>query len=79
MYQDIPSPHIDAAMCDLLAKIQNFSDFYIDISCVRLTEKELEQLIVKLIINLTNELKGTLLAEMVSEIRDDKESFENCV
>lgn len=79
MCQDIPSPHIDAAICDLLAKVQSFSDSYIDIPCIRLTEKELEQLVIKLIVYLTNELKGDLLAEMVSEIRTDQKTFEDCV
>ncbi len=79
MCHDIPSPRIDAAICDLLAKIQNFSDSYIDISCVQLTERELEQLVVKLIVQLTKELKGNLLAEMISQIRDGKELFEDTI
>jgi len=74
--QDIPSSQIDAAICDLLAKIQNFSDSYIDISCIQLTEKEVEQLVIKLIVYLTNELKGSLLAEIVSEMRDDENPFK---
>lgn len=79
MCQDIPSPHIDAAICDLLTKVQNFSDSYIDIPCVHLMEKELEQLVVKLIVQLTKELKGNLLAEMISQIRDGKGLFEDSI
>lgn len=73
--QELPSPHIDAAICDLFAKLQNFSDPYSDISFVQLTERELEEIVVKLIVRLTNELQGKLLAELINEVRDYKKSL----
>lgn len=73
--QDLPSPRIDAAICDLLARLQNFSDSHIDISYIQLTELELEELTVRLIARLTYELQGQCLAELVSEIRDCEESL----
>jgi hypothetical protein len=46
---------------------------------VQLTEGELEELAIKLIVRLTNELHGQLLAELISEIRDYEESFEDLI
>ena len=79
LFQDQPSPRIDAAVCDLLAKIQNYSNSCLDVSWVQLTEGELEELAIKLIVRLTNELHGQLLAELISEIRDYEESFEDLI
>lgn len=79
LFQDQPSPRIDAAVCDLLTKIQNHSNSCLDVSWVQLTEGELEELAIKLIVHLTNELHGQLLAELISEIRDYEESFEDLI
>jgi hypothetical protein len=32
LFQDQPSPRIDAAVCDLLTKIQNYSNSCLDVS-----------------------------------------------
>jgi len=59
---DNPSPLIDAALLDLLARISNFSDDHFDTAFIALNESELEQLVVLLLQHWTKALDGRLLA-----------------
>lgn len=67
----IPSPLIDAAICDLILTITRFSDESFDSFCLNLTEYEVEFLVVRVVQKLTRELQGQTLKSLLTELRHD--------
>lgn len=67
-----PSPRIDAAICDLINRVSGFSDTHFDSWYCSLTEEEVEELVVRLIENVTEELNGEKLAYFLFKIRQNK-------
>jgi hypothetical protein len=65
-----PSPQIDAAICDLISQISNYSDSSFDAHWCALKEEEIEAMVVLLIKFLIEDLKGGKLAEYLSQIRE---------
>jgi hypothetical protein len=74
MQSNSPSTKIDSAICDLIAKLSNFSDEHFDTGWMHLTEDELETLTVHLIQHLTQNLDGRLLAGLLLMIREQAKS-----
>lgn len=73
MSQFTPSPKIDAAVCDLIVCINQFSDKYFDAEWCKLTDVEIEDLLVKLLTLLAKNLEGKVLASYVNEIRTERQ------
>lgn len=67
---DQPSPLIDRAIIDLLARINHFSDDHFDTAFVTLDESELESLVVLLLQHWTNHMDGRLLAGYLLVLRE---------
>ncbi|MBD2465728.1 hypothetical protein H6G89_32590 [Oscillatoria sp. FACHB-1407] len=67
----VPSPLIDAAICNLVILVSHFSDDYFDSQWLSLTEKEIEFLIVELIESLASELNGETLILLLRKIRTE--------
>jgi len=65
-----PSPAIDAALCDLIAHLTNYSDNEFDTDAIQVTEVELEQLVVLLIQHLTSTLSGRQLSGYLLLLRE---------
>lgn len=65
-----PSAKVDAAICDLVVKLSDFSDDHFNTQWMHLSEKELEVLVVKLIQYWTANLDGRLLSGILLEIRE---------
>lgn len=74
VHKSVPSPLIDAAVCDLIAAITHFSDDHFDSEWIGLQEEELEQLTVKLLQRLAKTLDGGLLGYLLLEIRSEADS-----
>ena len=70
LQSDNPSPLIDAALLDLLARISSFSDDHFDTAFIALDESELEPLVILLLQHWTHTLEGRLLAGCLLVIRD---------
>jgi hypothetical protein len=73
-----PSVRIDAAICDLLAKIYSFSDSDFETEAIELEENEIESIVVKLIEEVTNNLTGKALGFYLQAIRQSEQGKENC-
>lgn len=67
----MPSQLIDAAICDLISAITQFSDESFDSFWFKLTEGEVEFLVVRLLQGLTKELQGQTLKSLLEELRHD--------
>ncbi len=63
------SASIDAALCDLIAELSNYSDPDFDSQWLGLQEAELEQLIVLLLYYWRSQLNGRILAGLLLELR----------
>lgn len=64
-----PSAKIDAAICNLLARIYNFSDLDFETEAVGLREEEIELIVVRLIEEIRDNLTGRILSLHLQEIR----------
>lgn len=71
LHLQIPSIHIDSAICDLLLIISSFSDESFDAEFINLEEHEVEEIVVKLIKTMTNNISGKILAIFLQEIRQE--------
>lgn len=71
---EIPSPLIDAAICDLILAVGHFSDEYFDSVWLDLKE-EIEFLTVKLIQFTAKNLEGQMLEDYLQQIRGEVDSF----
>ncbi len=69
--QEKPSVQIDIAICELVVFLNQFSDSFFDSAWMRLSDSEVDFLIVKLINHLKQNLDGRLLTEFLLEIRQD--------
>lgn len=67
----IPSQLIDAAICDLISTIVQFSDESFDADWLNLTDYEVEFLVVRLLQELTRELQGQTLKSLLEKLRHD--------
>ncbi|PSB33939.1 hypothetical protein [Stenomitos frigidus] len=67
-----PSPFIDRAIINLLARISSFSDDHFDTAFVILDESELKSLVVLLLQHWTDHLDGRLLAGYLLVLREGK-------
>jgi hypothetical protein len=74
MQLSTPSSKIDTTVCDLIAKLSNFSDEHFDAEWMHLSDDELETLTIHLIQYLTQNLDGRLLAGLLLIIREQEES-----
>ncbi|PSB22939.1 hypothetical protein C7B61_09685 [filamentous cyanobacterium CCP1] len=68
-----PSARIDAAVCNLLARIDNFADSDFETEAVGLKEDELELIVVRLIEEISDNLTGKLLGFYLQIIRQVEE------
>ncbi len=64
-----PSTAIDAALCDLIQRITNFSDEDFDSAWFGLSEAEVEGLVVQLVQELTYTLDGKQLSGYLLALR----------
>jgi hypothetical protein len=64
-YQQKPSARIDAAVCDLISQINNFSDECFDSHWMKLSDREIEELAILLIQQLSRSLSGELLSDLL--------------
>lgn len=62
---------IDAAICDLISDLSNYSDPYFDVQCINLSEDELNHLVVLLLDYWRSQLDGRVLASLLLTIRSD--------
>lgn len=69
-----PSVKIDAAICNLLARIYNFSDLDFETEAVGLREEEIELIVVKLIEETRENLTGKILSLHLQEIRQTEQN-----
>lgn len=73
-----PSVKIDAAICNLLAKIYTFSDLNFDTEAVGLEEDEIELIVVRLIEEVSSSLTGKVLEVHLQTIRQTEQGEETC-
>jgi len=67
--QLVPATAIDAALCDLIQRITNFSDDDFDSEWFDLSDAEVEGLVVQLVQELTNTLDGKQLSGYLLTLR----------
>lgn len=72
LFSEAPSPLIDAAICDLISKIAQFSDDFFDSNWNNLRQEEIEILVVRLLKALTETLEGRTLEFYLQQIRQDR-------
>lgn len=68
-YSQFSSPLIDAAICDLIAAITEFSDDFFDSAWSNLQDSEIEALVGRLLRSLAETLEGQSLQVYLHEIR----------
>jgi len=71
--QETPDPRIDAAICDLIDRISQFSDETFNAEWIHLTEAEVIELVIYLIQYLNEQLRGDILSGLLLEIREKRE------
>ncbi len=68
----IVSGIVDAALCDLIAKIDGYSDDFFDAHWMQLEEVEIEALVALLLQHWTEQLSGRLLGSLLLIVREQR-------
>jgi hypothetical protein len=74
---NVPDPRIDAAICDLIQQIGDFSDEDFDAQWLHLTEAEVVELVILLVQDLSEQLNGKVLGQLLLKLRENVELHSN--
>lgn len=75
MFSQQPSRRIDAAICDLIAAINSFSDNEFDAQSLQLEDAELELIVVNLLRELNQSLTGQQLVFHLLKVRQSQDEI----